>query len=140
VQLTIFRKKEIYLMGNISSLPIHFQNLTPNRLPNIILELLLLEKCPQLVDFPSIFFPVLSNHFLAVTNTILKENTSSMCASCLQFGMVGFSLCISSRNLIIANFCRCVRSLLSETHLTFNFYLNVIAASVAQAPSQFTSK
>jgi hypothetical protein len=45
--------------------------------------------------------------------------------------MVGFSLCISSRNLIIANFSRCVRSLLSETHLTFYFYLNVIAASLA---------
>jgi hypothetical protein len=29
--------------------------------------------------------------------------------------------------------------LLSETHLTFYFYLNVIAASLAQAPSQFTS-
>jgi hypothetical protein len=53
-----------------------------------------------------------------------------MCASLLQFSMVGFSLCISSR---------CVRSLLSETHLTFYFYLNVIAASLAQAPLQFTS-
>jgi hypothetical protein len=31
--------------------------------------------------------------------------------------MVGFSVCISSRNLIIVNFSRCVRSLLSETHL-----------------------
>jgi hypothetical protein len=62
-----------------------------------------------------------------------------MCASLLQFSMVGFSLCISSRNLIIANFFRCVRSLLSETHLTFYFYLNVIAVSLAQAPSQFTS-
>jgi hypothetical protein len=60
-----------------------------------------------------------------------------MCASLLQFSMVGFSLCTYSRNLIIANFSRCVRSLLSETHLTF--YLNVIAASLAQAPSQFTS-
>jgi hypothetical protein len=28
----------IYLMGYISSLPIHFQNLTPNRLPNMILR------------------------------------------------------------------------------------------------------
>jgi hypothetical protein len=62
-----------------------------------------------------------------------------MCASLLQFSMVGFSLCISSRNLITANFSRCVRSLLSETHLTFYFYLNVIEASLAQAPSQFTS-
>jgi hypothetical protein len=62
-----------------------------------------------------------------------------MCASLLQFSMVGFSLCVSSRNLIVANFSRCVRSLLSETHLTFYFYLNVIAASLAQAPSQFAS-
>jgi hypothetical protein len=62
-----------------------------------------------------------------------------MCASLLQFSMVGFSLCISSRNLIIANFSRCVRPLLSETHLTFYLYLNVIAAWLAQAPSQFTS-
>jgi hypothetical protein len=80
-----------------------------------------------------------------VTNTIgpyikiIKENTSNMCASLLQFSMVGFSLCISSRNLIKANFSRCVGALLSETHLTFYFYLNVIAASLAQAPSQFTS-
>jgi hypothetical protein len=66
---------------------------------------------------------------------IIKENTSNMCASLLQFSMIGFSLCISSRNLIIANFSRCV----SETHLTFYFYLNVIAASLAQAPSQFPS-
>jgi hypothetical protein len=66
----------------------------------------------------------------------LKENTSNMmCASLLQFSMVGFSVCISSRNLIIANFSRCVRSLFSETHLTLYFYLNVIAASIAQAPS-----
>jgi hypothetical protein len=71
--------------------------------------------------------------------TTIKENTSNMCASLLQFSMVGFSLCISSSNLIIATFSRCVRSLLSETHLTFYFYLNVIAASLAQAPSQFTS-
>jgi hypothetical protein len=44
-------------MGNISSLPIHFHNLTPNRLPNMILRKveLLLEECRQLVDFPSIF-------------------------------------------------------------------------------------
>jgi hypothetical protein len=57
VQLNIFRKMKIYLMGNISSLPIHFQNLTPNRLPNIILRKveLLLEECPRLVDFSSIF-------------------------------------------------------------------------------------
>jgi hypothetical protein len=48
--------------------------------------------------------------------------------------MVGFSVCISSRNLIIANFSRCVRSLFSETHLTLYFYLNVIAPSIAQAP------
>jgi hypothetical protein len=61
-----------------------------------------------------------------------------MCASFLQFSMVGFSFCISSHNLIIANVSRCVRSLLSETHFTFYFYLNVIAASLAQAPSQFT--
>jgi hypothetical protein len=62
-----------------------------------------------------------------------------MCASLLQFSTVGFSLCISSRNLIIPNFSRCVRSLLSETHL-YNFLLYyVIAASLAQAPSQFTS-
>jgi hypothetical protein len=65
---------------------------------------------------------------------ILKENTSNMmCASLLQFSMVGFSVCISSRNLIIANFSRCVRSLFSETHLTLYFYLNVIAPSIAQA-------
>jgi hypothetical protein len=57
--------------------------------------------------------------------------------SLLQFSIVGFSLFISSRNH--SQFCRCVRSLLSETHLTFYFYLNVIAASLAQAPSQFTS-
>jgi hypothetical protein len=56
-----------------------------------------------------------------------------MCASLLQFSMVGFSVCISSRNLIIANFSRCVRSLFSETHLTLYFYLNVIAPSIAQA-------
>jgi hypothetical protein len=63
-----------------------------------------------------------------------------LCAYLLQFSMVGFSLCISSRNLIIANFSRYVRSLLSETRLTsFYFYLNVFAASLAQAPSQFTS-
>jgi hypothetical protein len=62
-----------------------------------------------------------------------------MCASLLQFSMVGFSLCISSRNLIIVNFSRCVRSLLSGTRLTFYFYLNVIAALLAQTPSQFTS-
>jgi hypothetical protein len=105
---------------------------------------LLMKECPQLVDFPSIISS-LSNQFLAVTNTIgpyikiIKENTSNMCASLLQFSIVGFSLFISSRNLIIANFSRCVRSLLSETHLTFYFYLNVIAASLAQAPSQFTS-
>jgi hypothetical protein len=49
-----------------------------------------------------------------------------MCASLLQFSMVSFSLCIFSRNLIIANFSRCVRSSLSETHLTFYFYLNVM--------------
>jgi hypothetical protein len=57
VQMNIFRTMEIYLMGNISSLLVHFQNLTPNRLPNIILRKveLLLEECPQLVDFPSIF-------------------------------------------------------------------------------------
>jgi hypothetical protein len=48
--------------------------------------------------------------------------------------MVGFSVCISSRNLIIANFSRCVRSLFSETHLTLYFYLNVIVPSTAQAP------
>jgi hypothetical protein len=58
-----------------------------------------------------------------------------MGASLVQFSMVGFSVCFSSRNLIIANFSRCVRSLLSETHLTFYFYLNVIAVSIAQAPS-----
>jgi hypothetical protein len=57
-----------------------------------------------------------------------------MCASLLQFSMVGFSVCISSRNLIIANFSRCVRSLFSETHLTLYFYLNVTAPSIAQAP------
>jgi hypothetical protein len=51
--------------------------------------------------------------------------------SLLQFSMVGFS----SRNLIIPNFSRCVRSLSSETHLSLYFYLNVIAASMAQAPS-----
>jgi hypothetical protein len=104
---------------------------------------LLLKECPQLVDFPSI----ISSPLLSVPRSdtigpyikIIKENTSNMCASLLQFSMVGFSLCISSRNLIIANFSRCVRSLLSETHLTFYFYLNVIAASLAQAPSQFTS-
>jgi hypothetical protein len=105
---------------------------------------LLMKECPQLVDFPSIISS-LSNQFPAVTNTIgpyikiIKENTSNMCASLLQFSIVGFSLFISSRNLIIANFSRCVRSLLSETHLIFYFYLNVIAASLAQAPSQFTS-
>jgi hypothetical protein len=49
--------------------------------------------------------------------------------------MVGFSVRTSSRNLIIANFSRCVRSLLSETLFTFYFNLNVIEASVAQAPS-----
>jgi hypothetical protein len=58
-----------------------------------------------------------------------------MCASLLQFKMVGFSVCISSRNLIKANFFRCVRSLFSETNLTLYFYLNVIAASIAQALS-----
>jgi hypothetical protein len=36
---------------------------------------------------------------------------------------------------IIANFSRCVRSLLSETLFTFYFNFNVIEASVAQAPS-----
>jgi hypothetical protein len=49
--------------------------------------------------------------------------------------MVGFSVCISSRNLIIANVSRCVKSLFSEDHLTLYFYLNVIVASIAQAPS-----
>jgi hypothetical protein len=44
------------------------------------------------------------------------------------------SVCISSRNLIIANFSRCVRSLFSETYLTLYFYLNVIAPSITQAP------
>jgi hypothetical protein len=39
-------------MGYISSLPIHFQNLTPNRLPEYDSAE---EECPQLVDFPSIF-------------------------------------------------------------------------------------
>jgi hypothetical protein len=58
-----------------------------------------------------------------------------ICASSLQFSMVGFSVRISSRNLIIANFSRCVRSLFSENHLNLYFYLNVIAASIAQAPS-----
>jgi hypothetical protein len=89
--------------------------------------------------FPLKFFPVLSNQFLAVTNPYIKrkylEYDVLICASLLQFSMVGFSVCISSRNLIIVNFSRCVRSLLSETHLTFYFYLNVIAASIAQAPS-----
>jgi hypothetical protein len=65
-----------------------------------------------------------------VTNTIgpyikiIKENTSNMCASLLQFSMVGFSLCISSRNLIIANLSRWVRSLFSETHFLFLFKCN----------------
>jgi hypothetical protein len=57
------------------------------------------------------------------------------CASLLQFSMAGFFIRISSRNLIIANFSRCVRSLFSETHLTLYFYLNVIVASIARAPS-----
>jgi hypothetical protein len=48
-------------MGNISSLPIHLRNLTPNRLPNMILRKveLLLKECPQLVDFPSIISSLL---------------------------------------------------------------------------------
>jgi hypothetical protein len=58
-----------------------------------------------------------------------------MCASLLQFSLAGLSVCISSRNLIIANFSRCVRSLFSETHLTLYFYLNVIPASIAEALS-----
>jgi hypothetical protein len=33
-----YRKMVIYLRGYMSSLPIHFQNLTPNRLPNMILR------------------------------------------------------------------------------------------------------
>jgi hypothetical protein len=58
-----------------------------------------------------------------------------MCESFLQFSMFSFSLCICSRNLIIANFYRCVRSF----NFYFYFYLNVNAASLAQALSQFTS-
>jgi hypothetical protein len=39
--------------------------------------------------------------------------------SYLSMVMIGFSVCIYSRNLTIANFSRCVRSLLSETLFTF---------------------
>jgi hypothetical protein len=55
MQLNINRKMGIYLMGNISSLPIHFQNLTPQLSTECDSAELLLEECPQLVDFPSIF-------------------------------------------------------------------------------------
>jgi hypothetical protein len=81
--------------------------------------------------FPINFF---QSSLISWRTHILKENTSNMmCTSLLQFSMVGFSVCISSRNLIIANFSRCVRSLFSETHLTLYFYLNVIVPSIAQA-------
>jgi hypothetical protein len=43
----------IYLMGYyISSLPIHFQNLTPQSSSEYVSAE---EECPQLVDFPPIF-------------------------------------------------------------------------------------
>jgi hypothetical protein len=52
--------------------------------------------------------------------------------------MVGFSVCISSRNLIIANFSRCVRGrpdpCFRKLTLVFILNLKVIGASVAQAP------
>jgi hypothetical protein len=61
----------IYLMGYISSLPIHFQNLTSNRLPEYDSAE---EECPQLVDFPSIFSsPLYTNQFLTVTNRYIKR-------------------------------------------------------------------
>jgi hypothetical protein len=90
------RKMGMYLMGNTYKQFIHFQNLiqnflTPNRLPNPDLRKveLLLEECPQMVEFPSIFSsPPIHISFIS---------------------MVGFSVCISSHNLIIAHFSRCVR-------------------------------
>jgi hypothetical protein len=48
----------IYLMGYISSLPIHFQNLTPQSSSEYVSAE---EECPQLVDFPSIFSSPLSS-------------------------------------------------------------------------------
>jgi hypothetical protein len=65
--------------------------------------------------------------------TIIYNNpvhTSNICAALRQISFisrVGFSACISSRNLIIANFSR-------KLTLLFILNLKVIAASVAQAP------
>jgi hypothetical protein len=69
IHIQLNRKMGIYLMGTYKQF-IHFQHLienfqNPKRLPNLILR-----KVELLLEISHQCFPVLSNQFLALTNTI----------------------------------------------------------------------